>query len=393
MATRSKLCGSGKFQRPKTHTCVTCKAFKLKELQQFSRLLGIETRKKDRNELCREIRKFVKPQHFGELVDKIEARRSRVRKARRRSSEKMARGEPLFGGYRRPARKSIVEWASFEPSFDSSIPAAPLSSASSFTPPPAPPAPAPGAVPKKTGIAALYDRLLGAPAAPPRPPTSFSFGSSIPEAPPAPSSSYSYSMPSMSVSLEDVSVVEYDPDYAEYNPGHASDEDDLDEYYEYDEPYVTSRVSRSRKDWRDLVREGYFSKDQAAAPAAPVIRLTAPIAAPVAPKAPVAPREPSAEFVDDLTAIQDFIRAYSKKKYATESGRAAAMTSDIRNTSNVTKDYGKWKQEPWNYDWEGIDTQGSAEDFMGNLRSGGFLRSDKNPKERLTAKERAEYLG
>jgi hypothetical protein len=179
-------------------------------------------------------------------------------------------------------------------------------------------------------------------------------------------------MPSFSVSLDEDVSLEFDPDYARYNPKPKAE---FDDYLEYDEPYVTRRLTqrgrKSKKDWRDLVREGHFSREEAVAP-----QVLVPKAQKV-PKAPKAPKaEVSAEFVDDLEAIQDFISAYGKRKYKTDAARAAAMTRDMHETRNVTTDYGKWKKEPWNYDWEGIDTEKKRiepEHFMPAFRKGGFL--------------------
>lgn len=453
-----KSCSAGKFQRPKTHTCVTCKAFKLKELQQFSRLLGVETRKKDRTELCRDIRKLVKPAHFGELIDKIERRRSRVRQGRRLSQERMARGEKPFGGYRRPARKSIYEWASFD-SADLQQPTGPMGgfapidpyewskSGSSYS------AVSPKQEEPAGGLTGLWNRVFGAgqPSAPALPPAPAppapellairgAAASPVPPAPPAPpappvpydwsrsSSSYSYSMPSFSVSLEDV---EYDDEYRAFNPrrprstkakkvtarGRKSaakpkveKDEEFDDYYEYDDELTrprrrlmtTRRGPAGKKDCRDLVRTGYFSDVKAPSVSAPVRP------APAAPKAPAsyqipqappapAPRRMSADeesSIDNMQAIQDFISAYGKRKnerggkyYANESALAGAMTRDLNERRNVTKDYAQWKAAPWDYDWEGVDTAVSEKDqvFMENFRKGGMLRE-------LSARERAKYF-
>jgi len=317
-------------------------------------MLGLSTRGKSREEMCDAIDRVVNRSHFGDLINKIQRRDSRIRDGRRRSAEKLARGEELFGGYRRPARKSIVEWSSYSPSVSQELAI-----------PEAPPAPA-------TSEPGILERLFGsAPPAPPpvapAPPAAVSFSflsSSIPEAPPSPS--VSYSMPSMSSSFNDSEV-----DYVEYDPEYMDVDEDFEDYYEYDdEPYSMSLSAPTVSAASPTVAEI-------------VARLTGNV--PAAPPAPKKPAKKKAEFVDELDAIQDFIRAYSKKEYADDAARAAAMTRDIRGTSNVTKDYDAWKNAPWDYDWEGIDTEGSAEDFMGNMRSGGFYRD-------LGKQQRSKYL-
>jgi hypothetical protein len=221
----------------------------------------------------------------------------------------------------------------------------------------------------------------------------------------------------MSLSLDDLSLepVEYDDDYARFNPKKSKKvavkkskkskrDNDLDEYYEYDEPYVTRRLTTKgrKKDWRDLVREGYFrDRAETVGPSGPLgpsgtgpdkhdYRGTPPPAPAWKKETPVA-RGPD-EFVDDLEAIQDFIRAYANRKnadgtpyYKDDSTRAAAMSRDFNETRNVTKNYRDWKNAPWDHDWVGIDTEKKRIEprhFMPAFRTGGFLREELSPEER-----------
>lgn len=101
-----------------------------------------------------------------------------------------------------------------------------------------------------------------------------------------------------------------------------------------------------------------------------------------------APEGADGQYPGRADAIQDFIRAYMNKDYKTEGARAAAMTRDLKKSNKVVNrktSYNAWKKAPWDYDLGGIDTEGSEDSFIRNLRKGGFMAN-------MSADERKQYL-
>lgn len=97
-----------------------------------------------------------------------------------------------------------------------------------------------------------------------------------------------------------------------------------------------------------------------------------------------APMFPEGKYPGEAQAIQDFIAAYAGKEFKSDAARLAAMTKDLKKSKKVVKrstSYDAWKKEPWEYDLGGIDTEGSDDSFMRQLRSKGFM-SDMDEAER-----------
>jgi hypothetical protein len=51
------------------------------------------------------------------------------------------------------------------------------------------------------------------------------------------------------------------------------------------------------------------------------------------------------------------------------------MTRDFNERDELTSDYGKWRREPWNFDFAGVDDGSQKADFAAAFRKGdeGFL--------------------
>lgn len=86
----------------------------------------------------------------------------------------------------------------------------------------------------------------------------------------------------------------------------------------------------------------------------------------------------SGSFSGNKKAIEDFIRGYASKSY--KGGRPARIREMRRDLADNQKKsmqgridpndaaaYAKWQKAPWEYDIEGVDTEGSAENFLDSL--------------------------
>lgn len=88
---------------------------------------------------------------------------------------------------------------------------------------------------------------------------------------------------------------------------------------------------------------------------------------------------PDGAYPGEAQALSDFIDGYSRKTFKTAAARAQSMSRDLGTTGKVIRrqdkaSYEAWKNEPWNYDIDGIDTQGSDSSFIENFRKGGLAR-------------------
>lgn len=347
--SKSKCTKAGHFQSPKTHNCVTCKAFTKKELQQYSRLLGLPaTKATTRKEMCQNILKSTNRSTTGKLINRVKSRDKRSRDAKRRYDEKKARGEAVFGGGR-PAQKSVQEWATTSVSpFYGTAQTQRLAEAGLIPPAPVPPSDAPPA------LASLFGN--------------------VPQAPPSPFSLSSAETPSLFSSGE-VDFIELDEDYL--------DEDDMPDLYDYDVDYLVDNPKKAR-DWRQALRE--LSLSQQSSSSVPGLKSTIPDAPPSPSAGWTASLSSGSSYDSDAQAIYDFIQAYANRKgadgtkyYKKPKDLAGAMTRDLNQTSNLTTDYAKWKQAPWDHDFRNIDTEGSSKDFIANFKDNkkfgtGFLR-------------------
>lgn len=231
---------------PKTHRCVTCKAFNESELRQFSRLLGQSTAGKSRTQLCTQVQRIVKGSNFDKLIRRSISRQKRVSAGRRRAAS---------GDLFRPKRpiKTVQQWA--EENASSSSPF--VGTAGSYAVPTAPPN--------------FMQRIFGGNASPvPNAPAWTGYGSSSLAAP-------------AWTGYADVDYEDYDDEYANedsYQKGRKSsilneflgDDDEEDPYGEEYEAEIEAEDARRRqsygsrsgswtsgKDWRDLVRQGYLN--------------------------------------------------------------------------------------------------------------------------------------
>lgn len=208
----------GRLRNPRTHRCVTCRAFKDSELKQFTSLLGQKTTG-TRKELCNRVRRLVNPDKFDVLHESLSKRRSRSRNARRRSLERLHGGVDAAKRRRAPRKKKATLFDFIDNGFVS-----PTMSMESTETSPAPP----------TAFS------FTAAAAPPAPSSVFSFAAA-PTAPSPPAAS-SFSSSRFGDNLVDVSLESADDDdddeYETY-----SYEDDQDEV-QYDPDFMTKAQVR-----------------------------------------------------------------------------------------------------------------------------------------------------